>query len=226
MTRGLVALCLFAGCSLVNAYPPLDLFEESGGATGEAGATVTGGQGGQGGQGGEGGTQTGCTPEICAASANECQSATCLRGIVCDTDPYAIHTPCTGGVCNGAGQCVECLQTSDCNNGEFCERQACLPATCDDLRQNGNETGVDCGGLDCGPCENGQSCLVAADCISKLCLAATCMACTAHGDCLSSDYCEGGICRPKKPAFAPCMADAECLSNNCQCQGTMCACGS
>ena len=45
--------------------------------------------------------------------------------------------------------------------------------SCDDLRQNGSETDVDCGG-DCRPCSRGSMCRVADDCQSGVCSEGRC----------------------------------------------------
>jgi hypothetical protein len=47
---------------------------------------------------------------------------------------------------------------------------------CDDGLQNGDETGVDCGGGTCGRCALGGHCAKAADCISGVCSGSTCVA--------------------------------------------------
>lgn len=208
-----------AGCSLVNAYPSLELVEEGGGTPGEAGATATGGEGGQGGQGGRAGqggaSHSGCTDEICAADAGECETAVCVEGIVCDVDPLPLQTPCSVGVCDGGGHCVDCVESSDCGSNEHCDRLVCVPATCSDAVQNGSETGIDCGGPVCASCPNGQGCLGPNDCVSGLCMALICTACASHIECASSEYCGSGICSPKKPAFAACDYDEMCQSGNC-----------
>ena len=78
----------------------------------------------------------------------------------------------------------------------------CVTATCTDGMQDGNETGVDCGGS-CDAqgktCANGVGCLVNADCTSAYCNSGTCAAapdgdaCTASSQCASGN-CVSGIC--------------------------------
>jgi hypothetical protein len=54
--------------------------------------------------------------------------------------------------------------------------------TCSDGIQNGNETGVDCGG-DCPRCADGQGCATRDDCASARCDGGTCLGCTSNLDC-------------------------------------------
>jgi cysteine-rich repeat protein len=45
----------------------------------------------------------------------------------------------------------------------------CVPPTCTDDMQNGNETDLNCGGGDCAPCDEGATCEIATDCASGIC---------------------------------------------------------
>ena len=51
-------------------------------------------------------------------------------------------------------------------------------AHCHDNLQDGDETGVDCGGV-CKPCNGGQNCVSGADCKSRRCVGNVCK--DAHG---------------------------------------------
>lgn len=80
-----------------------------------------------------------------------------------------------------------------------------LLPSCDDGMQNGNETGVDCGGS-CGPCEDGESCRTDADCLSScvngICAAPSCVdACTTATRRTST-----AVARPVGPAGTGCAA--------------------
>src|SRR3954469_14795809 len=55
-------------------------------------------------------------------------------------------------------------------------------STCSDGVQNGDETGVDCGGS-CPRCGNGRSCLSRNDCASALCSGRVCASCANRFDC-------------------------------------------
>ncbi len=76
-------------------------------------------------------------------------------------------------VCNAAGDCVQCIQGSDCPSG-VCIDDACQ---CDDGMKNGDETGIDCGGLRCSPCSAGTTCIADRDCLGKVCHMGVCDAC-------------------------------------------------
>jgi hypothetical protein len=59
-----------------------------------------------------------------------------------------------GNVCDGSGVCVECLEDDHCEPFYLCDTALgqCEPGPCADGVQNGDETGVDCGGPVCDPC--------------------------------------------------------------------------
>ena len=158
-------------------------------------------------------------------------------------------TPCSeqGGVlCNGAGSCVPCLTTPDCNDGSLiCQSQQCVPAGCANTQRDGNETDVDCGG-DCAPCTDGSGCEVADDCASGYCgpnaagsggaggggggaasASGTCLPCGHNSDCVGpQQYCDAGVCSPTKLDGDACSDQGACTSGHCV-DGVCCdsACG-
>jgi hypothetical protein len=138
--------------------------------------------------------------------------------------------------CDGHGACVACVKDTDCPVwGQYCFAGTC--AGCDDGKQNGNETGVDCGGS-CPACI-GSPCSEAAQCKSGLCedgvccddACGLCMTCKAEGSvgaCVvipadakdpagctaTSKACDGqGFCKVKNGY--PCSNGVDCISNNC-----------
>ncbi len=54
------------------------------------------------------------------------------------------------------------------------EAQGGAGPDCNDRRQNGDETDIDCGGSDCAACEMGRACVAARDCVSGSCQAEVC----------------------------------------------------
>ncbi len=93
------------------------------------------------------------------------ESTTSLMGppvVDCDAIPAPPPgAPCCGdGICNGSEDANSCPDDCDGNGGGGCETtvpdEAILyvptTATCDDGVQNGDETGIDCGGTTCSPC--------------------------------------------------------------------------
>jgi hypothetical protein len=197
-----------------------------GGATG--GTTTTGG----GGSGGGGNT---CDPEQCPGVDTTCNYRTCVGD--CGFADAPEGTACTedgGQVCDGQGSCVECNEASDCDSSELCVANQCVPATCQNGTQDGQETDEDCGGNECPPCDNGEGCAQYTDCVSRYCDGTTCAACSDHGHCAAApdSYCDsslnGGQCVAQKTLGALCSEDAECRDGNCPADDGMCcdaACG-
>ncbi len=220
-------LASLASCHLIGDVGDLRLIEGAGaGGEGQGGdittSTTTG-------RGGEGGAPVNCSDEICQEQQTDCQTCSCLEGVVCDCDNLAVDTPCTlptsaPGRCDGGGSCVQCLSQGHCQANEFCDPtiKTCVPGTCNDQTQNGDETGQDCGGTICGDCPNGQGCLAPGDCLSAYCSNLTCAACPNNESCLPTQYCDGGTCRNKKPIFSGCGADYECQTGNCCTIGFWC----
>jgi len=200
------------------------------------GMDATGGssQGGAG-QGGQGQ----CTsPDECAGQDTTCAWRTCDAN-VCGTENAPVGTACTenaGVVCDGLGQCVECVTNDHCPNNYVCDQNTCVLFNCTDGVQNGTETDIDCGGLDCLPCENGSTCLDDPDCESNFCdegaggaggsgtggaggaggspSTGICTACDDESDC-TPYACDNGIC------FASCTTDVECASDH-WCENSVC----
>lgn len=202
-----------------------------GGADGAGPAGGNGGRSGDGGHGamtasgggGEGGGTVECsgTGQGTCPDPPECRTTECVGG-QCTTTNDEPLVGCSGGVCDGSGACVECVDDDQCTiSGEFCDLDTgtCIGAQCDDDTQNGQETDTDCGGPACAPCANTAQCAVAEDCVSGFCDGTTCEACVGSGDCESSQFCDaslnGGTCVVDKPAGQACGDPAECDSGSC-----------
>jgi hypothetical protein len=105
---------------------------------------------------------------------NACTADTCDAGMP-KSAPTAAGTACSVGnakVCDGQGNCVECLATSDCTTPDTtCDQgtHTCVPASCGDGVKNGLETDKDCGGGQCPPCDVGGDCKAGSDCTSGVC---------------------------------------------------------
>jgi Cys-rich repeat protein len=147
--------------------------------------------------------------------SSPCLIGTCNKAGEPGTAPGPVGTPCSSPtgerLCDGLGNCVQCLQSSDCAAGLFCDAtRRCVTASCTD---------VDCGGV-CPPCANGKKCLSNADCLSAACDAAslTCVAseCTDHRqDGLETDAdCGGGICVPCALGKS-CLLSSDCATQAC-----------
>jgi hypothetical protein len=152
-------------------------------------------------------------------AANDCVTGTCNNGAP-ESQPVASGAACNGGVCNGSGACVECLNDGHCpQEAPSCDTgsNVCVSAECTDGNQNGDETDTDCGGMVCAPCAAGLDCLVDTDCESGSCGGdMTCdkeqvgAQCAADGDC-ESGQCEDGVC---------CATTCNGLCESCNVAGT------
>ena len=115
------------------------------------------------------GDHTDCVSGNCDSGTCVDPSAdqTCYDGQLgeLETDVDCGGTPCVllGKVCASGQGCsvdADCAGTAQCSGG------AC--SACDDGTQNGDETGVDCGG-GCALCPDNESCLADGDCQSGSC---------------------------------------------------------
>jgi GH25 family lysozyme M1 (1,4-beta-N-acetylmuramidase)/predicted alpha/beta superfamily hydrolase len=109
------------------------------------------------------------------------------------------------------------------------------PATCSDGVQDGNETGIDCGGA-CPACPIGQGCLIDADCGDRdPCTTDTCVAhacvhapvvCVAQDQCHDAGTCDmTGLCsNPAKPDGTNCSDGNSCTAGD-TCRAGTCAGG-
>jgi hypothetical protein len=117
----------------------------------------------------------GLDPTNVPPSSNPCVASLCNSWGNPATAPVATGTPCAasgGKLCDGTGNCVQCLHSSDCAGGKVCDAlDDCidLPLSCQDGVKDGTETDVDCGGSLCLPCANGRTCHADADCTSAHC---------------------------------------------------------
>ena len=158
---------------------------------------------------------------------NLCTTEICVEGVGLQTAPSAAGSDCGGLVCDGASNCVQCIDVDDClGGGEICQSNQCVPATCNDNIQSGTETDIDCGGR-CLACENGLDCDVDADCLSGVCNG-TCQAPDCNDDTLIGDETDvdcGGSC-PGCKLNEMCLTGDDCIAalNYCVCGSAMCTC--
>jgi len=152
--------------------------------------------------------QNPCTVDTC--DAGKPSNAPVVAGEACsDGGP--------GKLCDGAGQCVECLGASDCAS-QVCMMSQCVAPTCADAVKNGAETDTDCGGADCAPCADAKKCAASADCQSEVCTGGVCKAPTCsdtvqNGTETDAD-CGGSSCGPCGPGLG-CGQDSDCVGGSC-----------
>jgi hypothetical protein len=201
------AIVVLQACGLISAVDRT-LIPAQGGA----GGALAGGAGG-------------CDPATCPGDDTTCRSRSCDDQAGCGFSNAAEATPCEDAanpdaqLCDGMGNCVECVVHTDCEGGLVCINRECLLANCGDDIQNGDETAVDCGGS-CPGCANGEACAEAEDCISGYCTAGgSCAPCTSHGQCVAERFCDepgpDGVCVPKRPIGEPCTGGVQCELGHC-----------
>lgn len=114
-----------------------------------------------------------------------------------------------------------CTENADCAS-DICQSGFCQAPTCSDGLQNGEESGVDCGGPACVPCPAGQSCEGGGDCGSGVCESRVCQAPTC-GDGVRNAAESGVDCGG--PDCVPCEAGKSCMSSG-DCRSDVCVAGS
>jgi hypothetical protein len=160
--------------SCTNDFDRFNFGEDPTGGGPTTATTVT--TGGAGGMTTASSSSSGQPPECsvdadCPGADVTCNQRRCAGGMCFESKPN-IGTACTengGQVCDGQGNCVECVDDLQCP-GSTCNTmtQTCVGATCMDTTLNGDETDIDCGGS-CPPCADNLDCNLATDCNSLFC---------------------------------------------------------
>ena len=183
---------------------------------GNGGDISTGGSGGSSNNTGGNGGGVACDDFTdCADPGIECYGASCEENGFCGAIPLPPGQLCSTGVCDGIGSCVECVDETDCDNGDVCDQGVCsttqLGGVCGDNLCQLQQASGDCvscviseGGTG-GQCETEYS-----ECIAD----GTSAACTT---CLDYFGGEGG------ENF--CAGSAEIIQSvlNCMCTPGVCA---
>lgn len=117
---------------------------------------------------------TDCRVGYC--SGGTCSTSHCGDGVQ-DGDETGVDC---GGSCAKCGTGSECLRGEDCQSG-YCNRiygaiGVCVDDHCVDGVQDGDETGVDCGGARCAKCKTWAMCAVNEDCESGVSNGSFCVA--------------------------------------------------
>jgi hypothetical protein len=85
---------------------------------------------------------------------NECTSDVCTNGS--PSHPASpVGTVCSAGVCNGAGQCVQCIGSADCGPSTECAVHTCTAGVCGQFNV---AAGTACTG---GVCDGNGLCVAA-----------------------------------------------------------------
>lgn len=157
-----------------------------------------------------------CTDQVCVMGAPMYPPAV-ATGIVCKS----MANP-SAKVCDGNGACVECTANGDCK-GLFpsCDTMTLTCISCSDMKQNGAETGLDCGGA-CPKCD-GDVCGQPQECKSLACMDKLCCDKACLGNCVACDLPgKKGVCTPVFKG----LEDSICKGNGKACTGAgTCASG-
>lgn len=205
------------------------------------------------------------TGQVCSCTMDEecpqseCHKVTCKLG-KCVVATVGNNTGCTlentdnsdkvEGFCLN-GTCVECtpgnITKCKAGNKPSCDEYKC--AYCDNMKQDGGETGIDCGGPLCGRC-NGTQCTEHSQCASDHCMDGVCCnmgcgiecyrcnspgndlgkcvpvpagvndGCPGDGNLTTSSGCnEKQICQTSGGNGQGCNNDSDCLSDYCKMDG-------
>jgi len=116
------------------------------------------------------------------------------KGPAADSTALTLAAPDSCGTANPCAADADCTNTDTlvptcvCKAGFEGDGKTCTAITCTDKKQNGDESGVDCGGSNCIGCANGGGCKQAKDCASGHCGGASvCVECAVATDCPGTD---------------------------------------
>ena len=149
-----------------------------------------------------------CTkPEDCPDDELECTTNLC-EAEECVYEPIAAGESCpeSDGVCDGEGNCVECVTEGDCpDDGNDCtEAPSCTNNTCDP--QDNLPNGTDCTSVVDGMCMDG------------VCVAPP--ICTEPEDCPDDELeCTTNLCEAEECVYEPIAAEESCPVSDGVCDG-------
>ena len=159
-----------------------------------------------------------CKSGSCDSATKKCKASQCSDGI---KDGDETDLDCGGSCPQKCGYNQGCAKGGDCQSGA-CDTAAkkCTTGSCGNAVQDGDETGLDCGGSCPDKCGYNQGCAKDADCQSGRCDTANkkcglplCSDGLKSGD--ETDIDCGGSCPLKCGHQAGCAKDSDCLSNKC-----------
>ena len=144
--------------------------------------------------------------EDCGEAAT-CEVVFCdLASGKCEPQPAEARTPCRGGLCDGRGECRQCLDAArDCPDVGVCQDKHCDQETgkCEPRPapedRSCNETGRCDGSGRCNQCEPGD----------RMCDGDAVLTCRADGQGYSRSACPGGMCVGKGECVE-CTTDGDC----------------
>lgn len=148
---------------------------------------------------------------------NDCTTDGCNKGVATH-DPVAQGVACEGGICDGQGACVQCIDmVLSCPAMKTCAMGKCIGALCGNGKKDSGEGDIDCGGS-CLLCADGKTCSAGTQCASQVCTGGMCVMATCsdqvkNGTETAAD-CGGSECQPC-PDDRACKKDTDCQSGVC-----------
>jgi hypothetical protein len=177
------------------------------------------------------------------ADGQGCQTgADCASTFCHTTNLVCVATECDDGKQNGQETGMDCGGTcaTKCAVGQSCVTNAdcasvncsvqnhlCVAGECDNGKQDGEESGVDCGGACVTKCADGVGCMTGGDCASTFCHAQTHLCVQTQCDDgqqngQETDVDCGGTCATQCTDGQGCASGADCASTFCHAKGHMC----
>lgn len=130
---------------------------------------------------------------------------------------------CPGGVCS-AGNCVPCVEPADCGTSSDCLQRTCEDNQCVQTVFDGNEacTGAAGPGIcvegDCRGCRDDETC-AATDPATPFCVSGACVECRGRGDCPEDTACESVQCSSgsciRSPGGTCAVVSGVCIEDTC-----------
>jgi hypothetical protein len=167
-------------------------------------------------------------PQIDCPTARECEEWLCNAQNECVSNPVSSQTPCSLGVCNGTGQCVQCNLDIECGTNTDCSTYACTPTgMCERLDADMNDACNENNGNvcnhsgDCVQCNDNAHCLPSTECKLAVCDMVT-------NSCIESDVINGEPCGLNdslscvEGICTGCSNDTECRDVNNSCDISTC----
>ncbi len=163
---------------------------------------------------------------VACFSNHECGSGSCVDGVCCSSSACGTCMACN--VSGSLGNCANvpanvtdphtrcgangiCGNTGACNGGGACQQQPTSLMCSDPSCGTGVETHASfCSGA--GTCPTATT----TPCGDYVCGATACKTgCSVDTDCIGTDYCTGGLCKPKNGPGIACTGVNQCASGNC-----------
>lgn len=231
----------YASVLFVGIVAACSSSQSGGGGDGADGGPSDGTDGGNVIVSGEGGSKADAGPQTACKTGKDCPSGVCSAKLTC-LDPTSMDgvkngtetdIDCGGGAPTNAPRCADgkaCKVGADCKDlvcADLMDGKGlrCQPPSSTDGVKNGNETGVDCGGMGNPLCANGQGCASKSDCMSGVCLppeGGAGLVCTAPTpadgiqDGTETDIDCGGPAAPACADTLKCLVGTDCTSKVCK----------